>query len=274
MPELPEVETVRRFLRRRLEKRRIDGVRVLEPRLRERVDAARLAARVPGRRIVRVARRAKYLLVGLDDGATIIIHLGMTGRLSLGPAGAAGGPHLHVAIRLEDGIELRFHDPRRFGLVAVIDAGELDRDARLARLGIEPLSRACTAGRLRELAQGLRRPIKSFLMDAERVAGVGNIYANEALFLAGLRPQRAAGRVSAAGWKRLTGSLKRVLRDAIRQGGTTLRDFRDVNGDAGRFQVRLRVYDRAGEKCLRCGARVRRAVLAGRSTFYCPRCQR
>jgi formamidopyrimidine-DNA glycosylase len=274
MPELPEVETVRRGLGPLIVGRRILGVKVRERRLREAIDPDALAARLSRRRIERVERRAKYLLLRLDGGGALLVHLGMTGRLTLRPAGAPLEPHLHVVFSLDRGVELRFQDPRRFGLVDFVEAGAIDRDRRLSGLGIEPLSAAFTGARLHALARGLRRPVKSFLMDARFVAGVGNIYASEALFLAGVRPQRSVRRVPIDAWERIALCVRKVLRQAIRKGGTSFRDFRDANGDAGYFQVFLRVYDREGEPCRRCGGRVRRAVLGGRSTFYCPRCQR
>jgi formamidopyrimidine-DNA glycosylase len=273
MPELPEVETVRRGLMRHVIGRRIARVRVHETRLREPVDAARLESLATARRIACVERRAKYLLLRLDDGGALLLHLGMTGRLGLEPAAAPHGSHLHVVLSLDGGLELRFHDPRRFGLVAALAPDEVASDRRLVGLGVEPLSRQCTGAHLHALARGSRRAVKSFLMDAGRVVGVGNIYASESLFVAGVRPRRAAGRVTAAEWARLAAAMKRVLRAAIRQGGTTMRDFRALDGEGGYFQVRLHVYDRAGEPCLECRTPIRRLVLGGRSTFYCPRCQ-
>ncbi len=274
MPELPEVETVRRSLRPALQGRVITGVRVRDRRLRSPVPSRRLRRDVIGRAVTDVGRRAKYLLVRLEGGATVVIHLGMSGRLLLAGADRELEPHVHVVFALDDGRELRFKDPRRFGLVDVLRAGEIERDRRFRDLGVEPLSEECTASYFFERTRGLRKPIKNFLMDARHVVGVGNIYASEALFLAGVHPQRAVGRVSRATWERVTSSVKTVLDDAIRQGGTTLNDFQDSNGNAGYFQVSLRVYGKRGEPCPQCGAPLATKVLAGRSTFYCKRCQR
>jgi len=274
MPELPEVETVRQSLLKLLVGRRILGVDVREPRLRRRVSAARLREHVCGLRVEDVSRRGKYLLIHIEGDQRLLIHLGMSGRLALVPAGEPFEPHVHVRFGLDGGLELRFRDHRRFGSVEAMAASQLARGARLAGMGVAPLSRACTAAYFRERSRGLRRPVKNFLMDARQVVGVGNIYASEALFLAGIHPQRAAGRLGASRWEALTRAVKQVLREAIRQGGTTLSDFRDADGQAGYFQVFLRVYGREGEGCRRCGSPIRRKVLAGRSTFYCPRCQR
>jgi formamidopyrimidine-DNA glycosylase len=274
MPELPEVETVRRSLLPGLVGRRIESVEVRERRLRSRIDPAALRRQLHGRRVEDLSRRGKYLLLHVEGGRRLVIHLGMSGRLLLTEGSAPLEAHVHVRFRLDNGFELRFRDHRRFGLVEVNDAAALAADPRLAGLGVEPLSRSCTARRLQACARARKRPIKSFLMDARQIAGVGNIYASEALFLAGIHPRRAAGRLSYPAWRRLTKALKKVLREAIRQGGTTLNDFQNANGEAGYFQVYLRVYGRAGEPCFACGGRIRRQVLAGRSTFYCPGCQR
>jgi formamidopyrimidine-DNA glycosylase len=274
MPELPEVETVRRSLHTTLVGRRFDAVEVRDHRLRRPVDEVRLRRGVCGRRVEDLTRRGKYLLIHLEGEQRLLIHLGMSGRLLLVPASTPLEPHVHVCFDVEGDLHLRFRDPRRFGVVEAMDSSSINTDPRLSQLGVEPLSRACTARYFYERSRGRKRPVKNFLMDARQVVGVGNIYANEALFLAGIHPQRAAGRVSAPGWERLSRAVKRVLRDAIRQGGTTLNDFRDANGEAGYFQVFLRVYGREGEKCRRCGGAIRRRVLAGRSSFYCCGCQR
>jgi formamidopyrimidine-DNA glycosylase len=179
-----------------------------------------------------------------------------------------------VRFGLDDGRELRFVDPRRFGLIDALPQAALAADARLCELGIEPLSRECDAAYLLRRARGRRRPIKDFLMDAHEVAGVGNIYASEALFLAGIHPRLAAGRLGPARWERLVGAIKTVLADAIREGGTTLNDFRNAHGELGAFQARLRVYDRAGAPCPRCASAIRRIVQSGRATYYCGSCQR
>jgi formamidopyrimidine-DNA glycosylase len=274
MPELPEVETIRRGLSRKLVGQRIVSVEVRERRLRRPIDPKALEEGLSGRRIEALSRRAKYLILHLEGGKLLLMHLGMSGRILLRPAFSPFEPHVHVVFGLQNGLELWFQDARRFGLLDVLNASHLAEDQRFSGLGVEPLSRACTGRYFYDRSRGLRKPVKNFLMDARQVAGVGNIYANEALFLAGIRPPRPAGSLSLRSWEKLAASLRQVLRDAIRQGGTTLRDFRDADGESGYFQVFLRVYDRAGEACRSCGRIVRRVVLAGRSSFYCPRCQR
>jgi formamidopyrimidine-DNA glycosylase len=178
--------------------------------------------------------------------------------------------------RLGSGRELRYRDPRRFGLVLALPSADLDADARFAALGAEPLGKGFSGRTLRAAAArgGRRAPVKAFLLDGRAVVGVGNIYASEALFRAGIHPARSVARIGAERWDALAEAIRWVLRRAIREGGTTLNDFADAEGQAGEFQGSLAVYDRAGEPCLRCGAAIRRVVMAGRSTYYCPRCQR
>ena len=279
MPELPEVETVRRGLQRRLKGKVIEGVDVRETRLRYPVDAPRLKRELAGRRVKELKRRAKYLLILLEaegdrEEAFLIIHLGMSGRIYFSASEEVPRPHTHLIFSLGDGRELHFCDPRRFGLVDLVSSSRLEADRRFTHLGPAPLSRECTAGYFFECSRKLRQPVKNFLMDSRRVVGVGNIYASEALFLAGVHPLRAAGRISLQRWERISSAVKEVLSEAIRQGGTTLNDFQGPDGTAGYFQVRLGVYGREGEECPGCGAAVKKKVLAGRSTFYCPRCQR
>ena len=262
MPELPEVEVLRRSLEPHLVGDRIRRVEVRARALREPLRAGELR------------RRGKYLLVDLEGGTTLLLHLGMSGRLTLVPAGTPREPHEHLAFHLDSRRRLRFRDPRRFGLVLALPTADLERDRHLVHLGLEPLAGTFSGGALRRLAAGRRAPVKAFLMDARRIVGVGNIYATEALHRAGIHPARSVGRISVERWRRLAVAVRRVLRHAILQGGTTLNDFADGEGRSGEFQVDLRVYGREGEPCPRCGARVRRLVQSGRSTFYCPRCQR
>ena len=278
MPELPEVETVRRSLLPHLIGRRIEDVKVHETRLRRPVAPRQLRARTRGRRIAKLERRAKYLLIRLDgepgSDNLIVVHLGMSGRLTYVPRETPRETHTHIVFRLDDDNELRFRDHRRFGLVEAMTLKEFEKDPRFAALGVEPLSPRCNAAYFRTRAAGSRRPIKNFIMDAHQVVGVGNIYASEALHVAGIHPERAAGRLSKARWTLLAKAIKDVLRRAIREGGTTLNDFQNGLGDAGYFQVSLRVYGREGEPCEGCARPLKRKVLAGRSTFYCTRCQR
>ncbi|MGH8686166.1 MAG: bifunctional DNA-formamidopyrimidine glycosylase/DNA-(apurinic or apyrimidinic site) lyase [Burkholderiales bacterium] len=269
MPELPEVEVTRRGLSRRLAGRRISAVEVREPRLRWRVPAA--VSKLPGRTVRAVRRRGKYLLLDCGDGE-IIMHLGMSGSLRVLPAGTAPGPHDHVDLVLGDRL-LRLRDPRRFGAVLWSPAGSAPHRL-LAHLGVEPLSRALDGAKLHALTRGLRAPVKHMIMDARRVVGVGNIYASEALHRARIDPRTPAGRLSRARCERLAQAIKDTLREAIRAGGASLRDFVGSDGVYGCFQTRARVYDRAGQPCRRCGTVVRRIVQGQRSTYFCPACQR
>ena len=274
MPELPEIEVLRRSLEEPLVGRRIERVRVGNPQLREPVDPAELSRRLEGRSVKGLRRRAKYLLADLEGGETLIVHLGMSGRLGLVPAESSPEPHEHVSIYLDGPNRLCFRDPRRFGLVASIATGELADDKRFRALGIEPLSEEFGGDALRTLANRRRGPVKTFLMNGRVVVGVGNIYATEALYESGIHPRRSVGRISAPRWDLLADSVQGVLRSAIDQGGTTLNDFRDGAGQEGYFQVSLSAYGREGERCRRCGGSIRRIGMAGRSTFYCPGCQR
>jgi formamidopyrimidine-DNA glycosylase len=270
MPELPEVETTRRSLLADVVGARIVGAVVRERRLRRPV-AADLATQLRGRRVAAIERAGKYLLFVLDDGRTLLVHLGMSGSLCLTSATIPPARHDHVVIALDSGRQLVFNDPRRFGLV------RLGRRAHLAELrgiGPDPLAAAPTLDQWRALTRGRRAPIKTLLMDQRRLAGVGNIYANEALFAAGLRPRRRAGSLTRPELARLAEALRAVLERAVILGGSSISDYRDGNGNPGYFQIHHAVYDRAGQPCGRCGSVIKRIVLAGRSTFYCPRCQR
>lgn len=274
MPELPEVEVLRRSLESRLVGDTLLGAEVRVPALREPLRPQQLRRRTRDRRVTALGRRAKYLLVELDGGFTLVIHLGMSGRLTLVPGDAPREPHEHVAFPLASGRRLRLRDPRRFGQVFCVPASELPRHPRFVHLGLEPLGGAFDGAALREAARGRRGPVKAFLMDARVVVGVGNIYASEALHRAGVHPARSVARISAGRWDRLASAAVTVLERAIAEGGTTLNDFTDGDGRSGYFQVSLEAYGREGEPCRRCGRAVRRIVQAGRSTFYCPGCQR
>ena len=273
MPELPEIEVLRRSLEPLLVGDRIARVEVRAHELREPIPSRRLA-RLAGSRVLALRRRAKYLLIDLEHERTLVVHLGMSGRLTLVPARTATEPHEHVAWYLRSRRRLRLRDPRRFGLVLVLPSAGLERDPHFAELGEEPLAASFTAASLARQATGRTVPIKSFLMNAKVVVGIGNIYASEALHRAGIHPLRSAGRIAPARWEALRTAIVTVLEQAIREGGTTLNDFADGEGHRGENQMLLQVYDRAGEPCFRCGQPIRRVVLAGRSTFYCPTCQR
>lgn len=268
MPELPEVEVTRRGVEPQVRGRMIDRVVVREPRLRWPVPEA--VRGLAGRQVRAVGRRGKYLLFDCGDGS-LIVHLGMSGSLRVVEAGAAPGKHDHVDI-VFGRRALRLRDPRRFGAVLWID-GPPAAHPLLRHLGVEPLSRGFDGERLRALSRGARLAVKPFLMDGKRVVGVGNIYASESLFLAGISPRRRAGRLSSEDCRRLAAAVKSILRAAIRAGGSSLRDFVGSDGAEGYFQRRAWVYDRAGQPCRRCGTPVRRIVQGQRATFYCPACQ-
>jgi formamidopyrimidine-DNA glycosylase len=272
MPELPEIETIRRGLVPLLTGRKVLEVKVRERRLREPI-AVRGLARLRGATVTGIRRRSKYLLLDTDSGLTLLIHLGMTGQLWVVDALRPRRPHEHVVFALDNFRELRFADSRRFGLLRLLKSDLLHRDPRLKGLGPEPLDEQLTGEALYRMTRGRRKPVKNYLMDTRAIAGVGNIYACEALYRSGLNPKRAVGRIGRAGWERLLAELRDVLNEAISAGGTTLRDFLNAEGDAGYFAVKLLVYDRAGKPCRKCAGRIRRIVQAGRSTFYCPRCQ-
>ncbi len=271
MPELPEVETTRRGIAPHLAGRRFTGARVRNRRLRRPVprDLSRLLA---GQPVTGVRRRGKYLVIDTPAGS-LIIHLGMSGSLRVVPAGTPPGPHDHVDLLLDDGRCLRLRDPRRFGLVLFTRRDPLTHPL-LKDLGPEPLAPGFGGDDLWRRARGRRTAIKNFIMDGRVVAGVGNIYANEALFRAGIHPARPAGRISRARMARLAAAIRAVLEEAIAAGGTTMRDFTDSQGKPGYFALSLAVYGREGEPCPRCGHPIRHVVIGQRSTCYCPRCQR
>jgi formamidopyrimidine-DNA glycosylase len=230
-----------------------------------------LPRRVAGQRIVRVGRRAKYLLLSLETG-TLLVHLGMSGNLRAVPAASPRRAHDHFDLILDSGVALRFNDPRRFGSL-LYTSGAPQRHPLLAHLAPEPFSSAFDAGYLYRVTRGRRVAIKHLLMNSRLVVGVGNIYASEALFRARLKPQRRAATLSRAECARLVRAVRAVLRQAIRSGGTTLRDYRGADGLPGYFRQRLYVYERAGRPCRRCGAGVRALTQGQRSTYYCPQCQ-
>lgn len=273
MPELPEVEVLRRSLEPLVLGATIEAVEVWNPDLRETVDRRRLA-RCRGGKILAVRRRAKYLLLDLSGDRTLVVHLGMSGRLTLAPASTDRQKHEHVAFQLNTGQRLRFRDTRRFGLVLLRDTAALSSDPHLAHLGLEPLDGDLTGEFLEIRAAGRRSPVKSFLMDGRIVVGVGNIYAAEALHRAAIHPARSVARISRRRWDLLAVAVRDTLSAAIEQGGTTLNDFADALGESGYFRVSLSVYDRQGQACPRCQRGIRRIVQSGRSTFYCPGCQR
>lgn len=269
MPELPEVEVSRLGVLPYLQDNVISKVVVRERRLRWPIPNE--VAQVEGHKVVAVKRRAKYLLIETQVG-TLILHLGMSGKLRVIDANVPLVKHDHVDIVLATGKCLRFNDPRRFG--AFLFQAPNEHMNLLAHLGPEPLTDAFDDTRLFTLSRGKKSPVKTFIMDNAVVVGVGNIYANEALFLAGISPTRQAGNISLARYKVLTHTIKQVLAKAIEQGGTTLKDFAQTDGNPGYFAQQLNVYGRKGEPCVHCGQAIASKVIGQRNTFYCKRCQR
>lgn len=270
MPELPEVETARRGIEPHLRGAVIRSMDVREPRLRWPVPA-QLPQQLTGQRVSAVRRRSKYLLIDVAGGSAMV-HLGMSGSLRIDGAENPRRTHDHVQLTLDSGLLLRYNDPRRFG--SWLWQAEGDTHSLLAKLGPEPFAEEFDGERLWRLSRGRKAAVKTFLMDAAIVVGVGNIYASEALFRAGIDPRRAAGRVSLSRLEKLVVVVREVLSEAIDQGGTTLRDFLRPEGTPGYFAQSLNVYDRAGEPCKRCVKPIRRVVLGQRASYYCPSCQR
>ena len=271
MPELPEVETTRRGLAPLLARRTIQDLRVHDARLRWPVGPD-LAAALRGQRIRSVGRRAKYLLLALERG-TLILHLGMSGSLRVLPAATRRLVHDHLELLLDDGRALRLNDPRRFGCCLYTTGDPADHKL-LRALAPEPFDAAFTAGYLHGIGRGRRVTIKQLLMNGRLVTGVGNIYASEALFRAGVRPGRAARSLTRDENRRLWQAIRTVLRMAIRAGGTMMRDYVNPEGTPGYFRQKLYVYERAGQPCRKCGTGIRALVHGQRSTYYCPQCQR
>ncbi len=270
MPELPEVETTRRGIEPHVLGRRIQHVVLRRPDLRWPIPPE-IATTLPGEQIQRVRRRAKYLLLDFEPGSALL-HLGMSGSLRVLPTGTPVRTHDHVDFELEDKHVVRFNDPRRFGALLWQPAGTTH--PLLEGLGPEPLSDAFDGAWLYARSRGRKASVKTFLMDQAIVVGVGNIYAAEALFAAGIAPLRAAGSVSRARYELLADEVKRILAAAIQRGGTTLRDFISPDGSAGYFAQELSVYGREGERCIRCGAALKHAYIGQRASVWCPKCQK
>jgi formamidopyrimidine-DNA glycosylase len=272
MPELPEVETIRRQLAPQLEGRTITEVEILDARWTRPTSPRLVEQRLRGAQVTQVSRAGKYLIWSLSGEQYLLMHLRMTGTLLFDPV--AEPPHTRVRLKLDDSGRLAYVDPRRFGTGHLL-SGAAERDAYLAsRLGREPLTPEFTARHLRGLARGRRAPVKAFVLDQRRIAGVGNIYADEALFRAGVHPLRAAGRLTLADWERLRQGIEDALREGIDARGASIDDFRHLDGARGSFQDRFLVHRRGGEPCPRCGTPVRKIVVGGRGTYVCERCQR
>jgi formamidopyrimidine-DNA glycosylase len=276
MPELPEVETVRRMLAACVPGRTIRRARVSRQRLRAATLAA-LPRRLAGRVFALPRRVGKFLLLDFEGGATLLSHLGMSGRWLFWHADVEADdsmPHVHLSLEFADGARLWYQDIRRFGMLRVVPTDALARDASLRLLGPDPLVSPPTRESLHALARGARTSVKSFLLDQRRIAGLGNIYVSEILFRAQVDPRRNAGGLTPGEWERVAAEVVPVLEHSIARMGTTFSTYRTVWNEPGGYGDQLLVYDRAGEPCRRCGEPVKRIVQAGRSTFFCPRCQR
>jgi formamidopyrimidine-DNA glycosylase len=275
MPELPEVETIRRGLALKMTGRRIDRAELRRPDLRRPFPPA-LAERLDGARIGALTRRGKYILIELDGDGVLLLHLGMSGRITASAADLPPAPHDHVVLTLDDGTQIRFNDARRFGLLDYMRRSEAGQHPLLAGLGPEPLEAGFDGKSLARSLAGKMTPIKSALLDQRVVAGLGNIYVCEALFRARLSPQRLAATVSGARAVRLAAAIRAVLEEAIEAGGSSLRDYVQTDGELGYFQHRWAVYGREGLPCPECNCAegVGRIVQSGRSTFFCAKRQR
>jgi formamidopyrimidine-DNA glycosylase len=273
VPELPEVETIRRQLAPALEGRRIVEAEVRDPRWCEPAPPEAIEDALRGRAIERADRRGKYLILSLEDDVHLVMHLRMTGNLLITEDGE-DPPHLRVALALDDGRRLLFVDVRRFGTGDVLLGGDALDEYFESRLGVEPLSADFTAEALRALARGRKQPVKAFLLNQERIAGVGNIYADEALFRAKLHPLRPVGTLKRPQIEALREAVIEALELGIDSKGASIDDYRHVDGARGSFQDRFLVYSRAGKECVRCGGTIVKLRAAGRGTYICPNCQR
>ena len=274
MPELPEVETIRAHLAPALTGRRLERVRILDPRLTRPEPPEAVAEALEGERVTDVGRRGKYLVVGFENGRHLLVHLRMTGNV-LHPAteGAERDPHVRATITLDDGSDVVYRDVRRFGTWELLEPGELEPYFEARRLGREPLERTFTSAALGRALAGRRAPVKAALLDQRAVAGVGNIYADEALWYARIHPLTPAGELEPHDVAALRKGVRKALELGIARQGATLRDYRGADGERGRMQHEFRVYGRGGEPCPRCGTPIEKTRAGGRGTWYCPSCQ-
>lgn len=276
MPELPEVESLRRVLAGSALGRTIVRASIKEKRLRRPVDGG-FAQAIGGRTIEALRRRAKYLLFELSGGKSLIVHLGMSGSLTYRKSGFNRGrfdsKHDHIFLHLDDGAALVYNDPRRFGLMKIVDHEALERLPEFRAIGPEPMSAGFSANYLAGKARGKKVAIKNLIMDQRVVAGIGNIYASEILFRAGVRPTRRAGRTRRSEIERIVAATRAILKSAIGSRGTTFRSYFDSRGEPGEFSRKLRVYGRAGEPCYACSTGIKDVVVGQRASFYCPQCQ-
>ncbi len=276
MPELPEVEVICRGLRPHLIGRRVESITYDGKRLRCPVPIELMRSQLPGKHITKVDRRAKYLLIYFSSSTLLIIHLGMTGQLGLFPVGSSTALHDHLFLQLDNQFELRYNDTRRFGAIHLLSGSAIKEQVRIffQRTGPEPLSNKCSSTYLHTKAKGRKLPIKTFLMNTEVIAGIGNIYANESLFMAKINPNRPAGKLTRKEWNSLLEHLRSTLNWAIACGGSTISDFINASGEQGYFQAYFRVYGKAGQPCRDCTTTIKKIQLSGRASFFCPRCQK
>lgn len=275
MPELPEVEVIRRELLTQLPGRTIAHIACSRHRLRTAIPRRLLQEHILGRSIWTIARRAKYLLLRMSDGASLVIHLGMSGKLTLVDRRTPRHKHDHLVLSLDDGRDLRLNDSRRFGLVVVWPAAEAEtaEQAFSADKGIEPFDAGFDADYLLEIASKRKIPVKSLLMQAKHIAGIGNIYANEILFASGIHPLTPACRLTRGNWQKIVAAARRILQQAIDTGGSTIADFIGTSGHPGYFQLQFKVYGRKDAPCTYCRHPIMKTILAGRATYHCPLCQ-
>ena len=274
MPELPEVEVIRLGLQAHLPGRKVIEIVTGSKKLRLPMPRKNLKKYILGARVTSVARRAKFLLITMDNGACLIVHLGMTGRLGIFPPNANRAKHDHLRLQLDDSRQLRFNDTRRFGFIQVLAPDSDLNHTMLTNIGPEPLGQDFTPAYLQQRAFGKNRPLKNFLMDSHVVAGIGNIYACEILFHAGLNPGEKISKLSAEEWTKVVESSRHILQKAIASGGTTISDYVDASGKSGYFQLELQTYGKQGKPCTCCSAPITKKTLAGRSTYFCPVCQK
>ncbi|HFQ80906.1 MAG TPA: bifunctional DNA-formamidopyrimidine glycosylase/DNA-(apurinic or apyrimidinic site) lyase [Desulfobacterales bacterium] len=272
MPELPEVEVIRQGIAPMLIARTIIRVKSSGLALRLPIPRTKIERYIKDQPITAVRRRAKYLLVNMANNAALIIHLGMTGRLGMFRADQSPAPHDHLCCLLDNGLELRFNDTRRFGSIQVLPP-DSDEGHFFAALGPEPLGDDFTVDYMQNRAGKRRQPLKNFLMNSHVVAGIGNIYANEITFAASISPTRTVNKISRREWQTIITSTREILQKAIAAGGSTISDFINAGGKPGYFQLQLRVYGRAGEPCPICGTAIEKTSMAGRATFWCHHCQ-
>jgi formamidopyrimidine-DNA glycosylase len=272
MPEMPEVETIARVLREAILGRRIARVRLSGLALRRPV-ASDFCATLQGKTIRAVDRRGKYLILGLDPTGFLLIHLGMSGRIFFFPEAAEVAPHTHARILFADSTELQYRDHRRFGLLAAYECAGISEIPELASMGLDPLMSRINLNQFWETLRDCRQEVKAFLLDQKKISGVGNIYASEALFAAGIHPARRCHTLSREEALALISSVRRVLRAGVRHRGTTFSDFMAADGEPGTHQNHLHVFQREGERCRRCRSLIERLRQANRSTYYCPHCQ-